>query len=137
MKKIQLVCLFLFIFLLFAYIILSAGKNIFRVVTNKIYSPMAESLTNFFINPLYLPHYYFSTSHDFNVPYFTINLILSLIISFFGCVYSEFIILLFCGLEKETYYQISKRSNLNKTTELSRIESEDKSHNSDDISSSK
>ena len=98
---------------------------------------MAESLTNFFINPLYLPHYYFSTSHDFNVPYFTINLILSLIISFFGCVYSEFIILLFCGLEKETYYQISKRSNLNKTTELSRIESEDKSHNSDDISSSK
>ena len=131
-KKESTGMLILFIFMLFIYVILSAGRNIFRVVTTKIYSPMAESLTNFFITPIYLP-YYFGIKNDFNVPYFTINLILSLIISFFGCVYNEFIILLFCGLEKETYYQILKRSALNKTLEL-RFESEETFQNSDDSS---
>ena len=130
----------LFIFMLFVYLILCGGRNIFRVVTNKIYSPMAESLTDYFLNPLYLPYYYFSTSNNYNISCFTINFFLSLIISFFGCVYNEFIILSFCGFEKETHYQISKRSEENIITELSKFEldkfeSDEDSHNSDDCSS--
>ena len=76
---------------------------------------MAQSLSEYFLNPLYIL-YYFGALNDFthdgkmNIPYFTLNLILSIIISFFGCVYNEFIILLFCGLQKNTYDQISKRS---------------------------
>ena len=39
---------------------------------------------------------------------------MALIISFFGCVYNEFIILFFCGLEKNTFKQVSLRSNTEK-----------------------
>ena len=101
----------LFLFLLFVYIILSAGMNIFRVVTNKIYSPMTKTLTNYIMNPIFL-FYYYGAQQDFekdgklNVPYFIINFFLSLIISFFCCVYNEFIVLFICGLENDKHYQI-------------------------------
>ena len=45
---------FLFSFLLLLYIILSGGRNVFRVITTKVYSPMARSLTDYFLNPIYL-----------------------------------------------------------------------------------
>ena len=75
----------LFVFLLILYVFLSAGKNIFRVVINKIYSPMAESLTEYFLNPIYILYYYGALddfTHDkiLNIPYFIINLFLSIII---------------------------------------------------------
>ena len=112
-KKSHLVCFFFFIFLLFLYSIFSGGKNVFRIVTNKIYSPMAKSLMDYILNPIYLFIYHFD-DNDFikngklNISYFIINLILSLIISFFGCVFNEFIILLFCGLQLDTHNQISE-----------------------------
>ena len=107
--------LILFTFLLLLYIILSGGRNVFRVVTTKLYSPMASALTDYFLNPIYLT-YDFSLKNDFlkqgerNIPYFIVNLILSFIISICGCVYNEFIVLLFCGLEINTHDQISKRA---------------------------
>ncbi len=111
----------LFTFLLFLYIILSGGRNIFRVITTKLYSPMARGLTDYFLNPLYIS-FDFGMNNDFlnkgerNIPYFIINLILSIIISFCGCINNEFLILFFCGLDHETHYQISKRAI--KNTEL-------------------
>ena len=107
----------LFIFLLLAYIILSGGKNLFRVVTTKIYSPMVTTLADYILNPLYLI-YYFGALNDFKkngklgIVYFVLNIIISLIISFFGCVYNEFIILFCCGLEHDTHDQISKRADI-------------------------
>ena len=105
----------LFIFLLFLYVILCGGRNVFRVITTKIYSPTTRALTDYFLNPIY--HIiYFSTKNEFvtngerNVTHFIINLILSLIISICGCVYNEFLILFCCGLEMNTHDQISKRS---------------------------
>ena len=105
----------LFIFLLFIYIVLCGGRNIFKVITTKLYSPMARVFTDYFINPIYLI-YYFTVDNDFVTDssvktafYFSINLILSIIISFCGCVFNEFIILFFCGLEHETHDQITKR----------------------------
>ena len=71
----------LFTFLLFLYIILSGGRNIFRVITTKLYSPMARGLTDYFLNPLYIS-FDFGMNNDFlnkgerNIPYFIINLIL-------------------------------------------------------------
>jgi len=106
----------LFIFLLFIYVVLCGGRNIFKVITTKLYSPMARVFTDYFINPIYLI-YYFTVDNDFATDsyvksafYFSINLILSIIISFCGCVFNEFIILFFCGLEHETHDQITKRS---------------------------
>ena len=106
-----------FILLLFLYIVLSGGRNVYRVITTKIYSPMARSLTDYFLNPIYLT-VNFALKDDFvnnderDIVYFIINLILSIIISLCGCVYNEFLILFFCELEHETHSQISKRASI-------------------------
>ena len=108
---------FLF-FLLFLYIILCGGRNTFRVVTNKIYSPMAKTLTDYILNPFYMI-YDFALGDDFfnkrkpitNL-YFSLNLILSFIISICGCVYNEFIVIFCCKLDHETHYQLSKRATI-------------------------
>ena len=115
----------LFIFLLFIYVVLCGLKNAYRVVTNKIFSPMTKSLTDYFLNPLFLIQNYlegdFVTRGKQNVFYFLINFILSSIINLFGCVFNEIIILFFCDLEKETYNQVSFRSSLNYKDDLSEI----------------
>ena len=60
--------------------------------------------------------YYFCSDNDFitngnkNYAYFFINLIISLILSFFGFVFNEFIILFCCELEIDTHSQIVTRS---------------------------
>ena len=115
------------VFSLIFYIIISGGKNLFRIVTNKIYSPMTKTLSDYALNPLYLIYYHlvrgdFKINGKLNPWYFSINIILALIISFFGCVYNEFIILFCCGLEKNTHDQISKRaSSLNNLFELIKV----------------
>ena len=74
---------------------------------------MAKILTDYIINPLYFPYYCYVLD-DFkdkkkilNVGYITLNCIVAFIISFFGCVYDEFIILFCCKLEHDTHHQIS------------------------------
>ena len=104
----------LYIFLLLLYMILSGGRNVYRVITTKIYSPLTRALTDYFLNPIY-SIFDFYLGNDFisggekNIAYFIINAILSFIISICGCVYNEFLILFFCGLEHETHDQITKR----------------------------
>ena len=104
------------IFLLVLYMILSGGNNIFRVITIKIFSPVTSSLIYYILNPFYIIYYYISETDlksggKTNLTYFLINLIMSVILSFFNCVYNEFIILFCFGLERDTYSQITKRSN--------------------------
>ena len=98
------------------YVILSGGKNLFRVVTTKIYSPMTSTFIVYFLNPVYLIYYFVSEKDFFSYDkpiytYFFINLIISLITTFLGCVYNEFIILFCCDLERDTHSQIVKRAN--------------------------
>ena len=115
-----------FIFMLIAYIILSGGVYIFRLMTTKKFSPMVTTLAEYVLNPIYFIYFYFGLN-DFkdndklDIPYFIVNIIISLIISFFGCVYNEFIILFFCGLEVDTYDQVSKRADI-KTTKENKVE---------------
>ena len=115
----------LFLFLILLYAFLCGGRNAYRVVTNKFYSPMTKALTDYFWNPLYLVINYFEG--DFvsggkqNLFYFLINLFLSIIIDLCGCVFNEIVILYFCGLERDTYYQVSIRSIINSSKELSEI----------------
>ena len=54
----------LFIFLLIIYMILSAGKNLYRIFVTKIYNPMVKTLQDYLLNPLYLI-YYFLVRKDF------------------------------------------------------------------------
>ena len=104
---------------LFLFMIISVLQEIFRVVTNKIYSPMASSLAEYFSNPIYnILSFIFKIDFQHTKRkkevYFSINLILTIIISFCGLVYNEFIILLCCGLHHETYKEVSFRAALPK-----------------------
>ena len=99
------------------YIILSGGKNIFRILTTKIFNPMTTTFMDYIFNPIFII-VSFSFFGDFTIDEkrnwinFGINLFISLIISFFGGVYTEFIILFCCGLDRETHRQITYRSNM-------------------------
>lgn len=100
---------------LLLYFILCGGKNAYRVLINKIYSPMTKSLTDYFLNPLLLVHYYyydneFTIDKEKNFFLFNINLILSIVIVFFGCVYNEILVLFCCGLERDTHRQVAIRA---------------------------
>ena len=120
-----------FIILIFAFllfVILSGGKNLFRVVTTKIFSPMTTTFMDYILNPLYII-FYFVTEYDFitngkrNYLYFILNLIIAFITSICGAVYNEFLILFCCGLERETHNQIVKRAEIE--NELSLLQDEE------------
>ena len=97
------------------YIILSGGKNLFRVVTTKIINPMTTSFIDYILNPFYII-LYFITLNDFisngkrNYAQFIINLILSCIITFCGGIFNEFIIIFCCRLEFDTHKEVISRS---------------------------
>ena len=130
-----------FILLLFSYLFVCGGRNAFRVKTNKIYSPMTKTLTDYFLNPVTLTYTYFVTREDFvsngkqNLFYYLINLILSIIISLCGCVYNVIIILFFCGLERDTHNQVSFRSNLFYKQKSEEILPSEKDETEEDIDS--
>ena len=106
----------LLIFCLIIYTILSGLRNSYRVITTKVYSPMTTTSLDYILNPIYIS-IYFALGKDFmkkgkrNYAHFFINLIISLIISFLGLVYNEFLILYFCNLDKDTHIQVSSRGN--------------------------
>ena len=105
----------LLIFCLIIYTILSGLRNSYRVITTKVYSPMTTTFTDYILNPIYIS-IYFALGKELmkkgkrNYAHFFINLIISLIISFLGLVYNEFLILFFCNLDKDTHIQVSRRS---------------------------
>ena len=101
----------LLIICLFLYFFLSGGRNIYRVVTNMIYSPMTRTITDAFLYPLLITYYYFyekdfSNGENDNkkIIYFIINLVVSIIIDICGCVYNDILVLFFCDLERNTHY---------------------------------
>ena len=120
---------FLMIFFLILYIILSAGVNIYKIICNITYDPIAKSLPAYFLNPAFII-YYFIGENDFksggerNYFYFILNLILSLIIDFFALIYNEFLILYCFDLQHGTHFAIADRADLNAITEMRLIDDE-------------
>ena len=106
----------LIIIFLIIFFLLSGGRNSYKEITNKIFSPMTISLSYCILNPL-LIIYYLLIDEDkkiFNYNYFklshlVVNIIISFIIVFAGCIYNEVLILYFCSLERDTYIEITKR----------------------------
>ena len=106
--------LLIILFLIF-FFLLSGGRNSYKQFTNKIFSPMTLSLNYCILNPLLLI-YYFLTNRDkiikdnyFKILHFIINIIISLIIVFSGCIYNEVLILYCCSFEKDTFPEITNR----------------------------
>ena len=100
----------LFIFLFILYILFQIVVNIYRIYCNVIYSPMARSLIDYFLNPFINIYFFFVERKDFeNVAYFIVTEIFCCTMSFFGCVFNEYIILYCCDLESETQDEIADR----------------------------
>ena len=104
-------------------------KNAFRVLTTKIYSPMTTTFMDYILNPFMLI-YFFASGKDFisygerNYIYFFVNLILSIVVTFFGCVYNEFLILFCYGLQLNTHSQVAKRANIENELDLITVDDE-------------
>jgi hypothetical protein len=108
---------------LIIYFFLSGGRNIYRISTNKIYSPMARSLTDAFLDPILIFYYYYSDVEKHkNIFYFIANLILSIIVVFCVGVYNDFFVLYCCGLEHHTHYEISRRASKKENIPLLQLE---------------
>ena len=105
---------YLLIFIIL-YFLLSCGRNIYRVTTNKLYSPTHKALFDYILVPILIIYYYIF-SQDFQIKdkqifyYFIINLIISFIIVIAGLIYNELIIIFICGMEYNTHYEVSKRA---------------------------
>ena len=120
----------LLIFLLFLYMLLSAGINIYKIHCNVFFSPIARTLTDYLFNPIYLIYSFFF-ENDFmykgeqSIAYFIVSEFMSFIITFLGFVYNEYIILFCFDLESDTNYGIDRRS-------ITLSESNDDDDDSDD-----
>jgi len=101
----------LFIILFILFILFQFVVNIYRIYCNVIYSPMARSLIDYFLNPFVNIYFYFEEKRIFNnVVYFIVTEIFCTVMSFFGCVFNEYIILYCNGLELETQDEIAERA---------------------------
>ena len=105
----------IFILGLVIYIVLSGFMNAHRVISTKIFSPMTTTSQDYILSPIEMiinltVYKDFQVKKKTNYIYFSINFILALIITIFGFVYNEFIILFFCDLEGDTHKEISLQS---------------------------
>ena len=108
-----------FIILLFLYFIFSGLKNIYRVSTIKLYSPMTRALAEIFLDPIIIMYtlYRDNEIYDSNFwVFYVIKIFCFIIMTFCSCIYNDFIVLYCWGLEYNTYSQITKRSLTNENT---------------------
>ena len=93
--------------------------NIYRIYCNVIYSPMARSLIDYFFNPFINIFFYFIEQEFFkNIYYFVVSEIICCVMSFFGCVFNEYIVLYCCNLELETQDEIADRAKIGESEKL-------------------
>ena len=127
----------LIIIFLLLYFFLSGFKNIYRILTNKYFSPTTKSLADVILDPILIIIYY-SFESDFKTNekkkgsyYFIINIFISFILVFVSCIYNEFIVLYCFKLEHDTFLEISLRAQILEiredtfTTSTSNEDSED------------
>ena len=113
----------LLICLLILYFLLNGTESVYKIYCNCYYSPMAKSLTQYFLNPFF-NIYYLLSNKDFqnNYFHFCITELICIFVDFFCCVYNEYLILTCCGLEYNTKDEISERALL---SEMDNVNIED------------
>ena len=95
---------------------------------------MARSLVDYLMNPfIYIISFFASNDFSHNFVYFIIIEITSIVMSFFGCVFNEYIILYCCGLERETQDEIADRAKNQFQKELNDISTINSNEIDDDI----
>ena len=102
-----------FFLLIILYLIISGFRNAYRVTTNKYYSPMSRALFESTFDPLLFLYNTLTFNRKDEYKgfwiYFSIVLFCLTIIAFFSLVYNDFIILYCCGLQHNTYSEITNR----------------------------
>ena len=119
-KKLKIVGL---IICLILYFLLSGGKNIYRVITNTLYSPITKGSADSILDPFLIIYYVNDFKNKFH---FFFNIILTSIMDFWIFIYNELLVLFCCKMEHETYIVVSMRAKMNE------ILNEDNSDISDD-----
>ena len=72
---------------------------------------MSISLIDYLLNPFIIIYSFFIINDLYRIiEYFIIMEIICIVMSFFGCVFNEYIILHCCGLERETKDEIADRA---------------------------
>ena len=103
---------YIYLFNIF-YIIIVGFTNGYRVTTNKYYSPRSRALIESTLDPfLFLYNdltFDEKDEYEFFWLHFALVLFCLTIISFFSLVYNDLIILYCCGLEHNTYCEITNR----------------------------
>jgi len=124
------------IILLSLHFIFSGFKNIYKIHTIKLYSPMTRALADAFIDPFIIIYEFIvnksSQGNLLDYLYVCVNIICSIITIFFSLVYNEFLIIYSCGLELEAHKEILKRAIIN-MPELELIEDDYDDNNDNDI----
>ena len=90
------------------YIFLCSGANIYKLQTNKMMTPMHRTIADSAVMPVYVLIYYPKSE----LKVLIITLIISFLILFMCFVYCEVLIIKICNLNKNTYYYIVERGNI-------------------------
>ena len=104
---------YLCLILLIIYFITSGFKNIYKILTIKVYSPMVRTISDCFLDIFF---YIWSSRHEIinyqkiTTECFWIDLFCKSLILFFNLVYNEFLVLYCFGLEKNTHQEIAHRA---------------------------
>ena len=84
---------------------------IYKIYCNVEYSPMASSFVFYAMSPfLFIYFFIVERGYYYTALYFIAVELICIFISFSGCVFNEYIILYFCGLEHETQDLIADRA---------------------------
>ena len=120
--------IFTSIFCLVIYFLSSGARNVYRILTNKYFSPTTYGLALSFLDPLLITCYFIfnndfmiennNNNNNINYYYFFLNLILLLIMDLCGCIYNEIIIIYCRKLEEDTHIEIYRRSYTETETEI-------------------
>ena len=102
--------IFMLIILLFFYFTFSGFRNIYRVTTIKLYSPMVRAITEAIFDPILVGYKLFEYKDKF---FYWINMICLILMVFASLIFTEFIVLYCFGLEYSTHIEIYERSIIN------------------------
>ena len=99
--------IFILILLLLLYFFFCGLRNIYRVTTIKIYSPVVRALTEAIFDPILIG---LKLANYKKTSFYWINMACLILMVLASLIFTEFIVLYCCGLEYYTHIEISRRA---------------------------
>jgi len=112
--------IFMLILALFLYFTFSGFRNVYRVTTIKLYSPMVRAQTEAIFDPFLVGYKLFEYKDK---PFYWINMICLILMFFASLIFTEFIVLYCFGLDYSTHIEIYERSIINDFEDTQSVDS--------------